>query len=392
VLVLAASVYQVPIIETAKRLGYRVVTTDNVPDNPGHRLADASHDVDTMDTRRVLDLARREQICGILAPCTDVAVTTAAHVAEQLGLPGPPRASTHILTEKRRFRAFQSGAGFAAPQHVCLGEGERPHPGLFDGRHWLIKPNRGSGCKGVFVIRTAADYARHVAECQSYCGDDTVVMEEYLTGTQHSCEGMVLAGRVVQSLVTDRDTAPWPYTATTGHRVPSRLTAAMQDLALRTIETLMQQLDIQAGPFDCDFIADGERIVLLELTPRLGGNSLYRLYGFALGVDLAVNAIAYACGEPLDLPEQGTPRACALTILGVRDRAGRLSWNAAEASALRAEPWVHSLDFDVAQGTNVEPFKHGRCRVGEALISAEDRTGVDQRLQELQQRLALQAI
>jgi hypothetical protein len=33
-LVLAASMYQIPAIETAKRLGYRVITTDNVPDNP----------------------------------------------------------------------------------------------------------------------------------------------------------------------------------------------------------------------------------------------------------------------------------------------------------------------------------------------------------------------
>src|SRR5215471_11710961 len=89
-LVLGAGVYQIPAIETAKRLGYRVLTTDNVPENPGHALADRMFAVDTTDVARVTAIAERQQISGVIAPCTDVAVVTAALVAERLHLPGPP--------------------------------------------------------------------------------------------------------------------------------------------------------------------------------------------------------------------------------------------------------------------------------------------------------------
>ena len=72
-LVLAASRYQIPIITTAKRLGYRVLTIDNVPDNPGHALADQACFIDTTDIQGVLAVARRERVDGVIAACTDVA-------------------------------------------------------------------------------------------------------------------------------------------------------------------------------------------------------------------------------------------------------------------------------------------------------------------------------
>ena len=105
-LVLAASAYQVDTILTAKRLGYVVLTTDNVPGNPGHELADRAYDVDTTDREGVLRIAQSEGIAGIIAPCTDVAVETAAYVSSTLGLQGVPPASAELLTRKLAFREF----------------------------------------------------------------------------------------------------------------------------------------------------------------------------------------------------------------------------------------------------------------------------------------------
>ncbi|CAN5923645.1 hypothetical protein BH11MYX4_BH11MYX4_04620 [soil metagenome] len=103
-LVLGASRYQLEVIQKAKDLGYRVVTTDNVPGNPGHTVADQSFVVDTTDLDQVLEIARREQVIGVVAPCTDVAVPTAAHVSDALGLCGIPFQSARSLTSKLLFR------------------------------------------------------------------------------------------------------------------------------------------------------------------------------------------------------------------------------------------------------------------------------------------------
>ena len=146
VLVLAASVYQLDAIRTARRLGYRTVTVDNRPENPGHAMADASYTVDTTDRDGVLEVARRESIAGIVSPCTDVAVPTAAYVAEQLGLPGPPFKSTLITCSKSAFRGFLKAHKFACPETFDIDPTFEPEPGLFD-RKWVVKPNRSSGSK-----------------------------------------------------------------------------------------------------------------------------------------------------------------------------------------------------------------------------------------------------
>jgi biotin carboxylase len=390
-LVLAAAIYQIPAIETAKRLGYRVITSDNTPENPGHTLADASFGIDTTDVSGVLALARKERISGVIAPCTDVAVVTAAHVAEQLHLPGPPPSAACVLSRKYSFREFLRQAGFTCPRVFLVNGDDLPDRGLFDGRPWLLKPNRSSGSRGVFIVSTCDEFSAHLAESRAFSLDRTVILEEFIDGTQHTCEGVLQAGRIALGLLTDRDTAPKPYTATTGHRVPTRLPETIQRVALRTIEDVFARLHVASGPFDCDFVVSGEHIALIEIAPRVGGNSLSKLFKAALDFDFVAYAVTHACADPYALPEFRQPKPVSIAILGVEER-GRLAWNAAEANALRQEAWMDNLTLDFPQGTPVERFINGRHRVGEALIIGNDRKDLDGRMAELRRRLALTAI
>ena len=316
-LVLAASKYQVPAIETAKALGYRVITTDNVPTNPGHALADASYQVDTTDADGVLRLATKEKISGVIAPGTDVAVITAARIAEVLGLPGPSPDAAVLLTQKLAFRAFLQDAGLACPLVIRITDGLRLDGGLFGSAKWLLKPNCSSGSKGIFIVNDEAEYYSRVVDSRSFSLDGEAFLEEFLEGSQHTCEGVLEGGKVVLALLTDRDTASPPYTATRGHRVPSRLPAHVQAEALSTIESVMARLGVSDGPFDCDFVATRDRVVLIEITPRLGGNSLSSLFKAALDFDLVAYAVTTACGDLYPVPPSTSPKPAAIKILGV---------------------------------------------------------------------------
>jgi biotin carboxylase len=387
-LVLAASIYQLPAIRAAKALGYRVVATDNVPTNPGHALADASHGVDTTDQRAVLELAKEERIDGIVAPGTDVAVETAAYVAEQLGLPGPGIAAARTLTHKRLFREFLRRAGLPCPHVLDAGDGEAGADRLFDECRWLVKPNRSSGSKGVFVVDNRAQLEARIAESRRFSIDGQALLEEFVDGSQHTLEAIVRDGRLALALLTDRDTVPPPHTATRGHRVPSRLSEQRRRDAVEAIEQVLRLTGVRDGPLDCDFVADNERIVLIEMTPRLGGNSLSRLFEASLDVDLVSAAVRHACGDRVALPPARQPRPAAVVILGA-ERAGRVRWDAEQARLLAREPWLRTLLFDVAQGDAVDAFINGRHRVGEALVVGSTRDEVDARLTELAERLQL---
>ena len=62
VLLLGGSYFQIPSIETTRRLGHYATTCDYRPDNPGHALADEYHNISTTAQKGVLELARKLEI------------------------------------------------------------------------------------------------------------------------------------------------------------------------------------------------------------------------------------------------------------------------------------------------------------------------------------------
>ena len=88
IMILGASVYQVPLIRTAKRMGlYTIVSS--IPGNyPGFSDADKVCYINTIDKEAILDVCREEGVSGICTSGTDVAVATIGHVNEAMGLAG----------------------------------------------------------------------------------------------------------------------------------------------------------------------------------------------------------------------------------------------------------------------------------------------------------------
>ena len=390
-LILAASLYQLEAIKTAKRLGYRVVTTDNTPANPGHALADKSYGVDTTDRDAVLDLARRECVDGVIAPCTDVALPTAAYVAEQLALPGAPLDSAHMVTSKVAFRDFLKKNSFPMPETYAVSANSRPDRRLFIGERWIVKPDRSSGSKGVCIIDSEQDFYQHLPETLRFSPTRVGVLEKFLEGFQGTCEGFLSGGRVVLSWVLDRQTAPAPYVTTCGHRVPSRLPATLQARLITYLETIWRMLCIENGPFDCDFVVSNDEVYILEMTPRLGGNSISSLVRLAAHCDIVELSVKHACGDLELIPKQPAVKPTAVVLLGVFKQ-GRLCYDASEMKALQNEPWVKSLVLDAKLGEPVVPFINSRHRVGEAIVYGKDRDELDARVLELKQRLGLKAV
>ncbi len=389
-LVLAASRYQVPVIQTAKRLGYRVVTTDNVPSNPGHALADKWYSADTTDKEAVLDIARRERASGIIAACTDVAVPTAAYVAGQLGLRGVPLASAEVVCNKIAFRDFLRRHAFPVPKAYSIAHDFEAGEILFR-RPWIMKPDQSSGCKGVFILRSRATFCQYLAETLRYSPASRGILEEYIDGFQGTCEGILERGEMAATFSLDRQTVEPPYVATCGHHVPSRLTLRLQKRLLSMLEEIWRTLGIRDGPFDCDFVATGEEIYILELSPRIGGNCISTLLKQATGYDIVEYSVRHACNDRTHVPEIIHTRPTAVILLGVSE-GGHLVYDRTEAKALRQAEWVDSLSIDVDFGEPVLPFTNGRHRVGEALVFGKNRDDLDARVIEFRRRLNVRTV
>lgn len=389
-LVLAASTNQLEAIRTAKRLGYRVITLDNVPSNPGHALADRSHDVDTTDLEGVLQVAQNERISGILAACTDVAVPTVAYVAEKLGLPGFPLASARILTSKIQFRRLLAEHHLPHPRALPVSQDSELADDWFSIRPWILKPDRSSGCKGTFIVSSKAEFRARLPETLAFSANHAAVLEEFLVGRQGTFEGVLRDGRVTLSFLLDRQTAPPPYATTMGHLFPSRLPLPAQEKLIQLVESVFHRLNIRHTVFDCDFVATADEVYLLEMSPRAGGNSISGLLRRATGIDLMEYAVRWACGNIPDVPKATRLRAAAVLLLGVEEF-GKLQYDHAQMLALRGENWVDSLTLDLPLGAAVRPYINSRNLVGEAFLFGTSREDLDAKVVQFRGRLDLRA-
>ncbi|HIY50532.1 MAG TPA: hypothetical protein IAA43_01130, partial [Candidatus Olsenella avicola] len=185
ILLLGGSRQQVVAIEAARRLGYRTVLCDYLPDNPGQFAADVFYQESTTDRERMLEIARAEGVGGVLAYSSDPAAPTAAYVAEALGLPTNPLSSVETLSEKHLFRRHLAEHGFPCPAAVPVpaSAGADEVAARAKGMRWpvVLKPTDSSGSKGVSVIDRVDEDSleRALTFARSFSRNGTLVLEEY---------------------------------------------------------------------------------------------------------------------------------------------------------------------------------------------------------------------
>ncbi|MDO4538468.1 MAG: hypothetical protein Q4B54_09940, partial [Coriobacteriales bacterium] len=84
--VVGASHFQVPLIETAQRMGCEVHAFAWECGDPGESLADAFHPISIVETDAIVEECRRIGVDGICTIASDLATVAVCTVADALGL------------------------------------------------------------------------------------------------------------------------------------------------------------------------------------------------------------------------------------------------------------------------------------------------------------------
>ncbi|MBN2598110.1 MAG: ATP-grasp domain-containing protein [Marinifilaceae bacterium] len=298
ILLLGGSYFQVPSVLAAKKLGYHVITCDFVPENPGHQYADEYYNISTTDKELVLELAGKLKIDGIVAYASDPAAPTAAYVSEKMKLPGNSYQSVKILAEKDLFRNFLQKNGFNLPKSKGF---ESLADALLEVDDFsfplMVKPVDSSGSKGVGKIHSAGELVSAFEYAMSFSRTKRIVMEEFLVkkGPQIHGDAFVCGGKICFCYLGDHHfdekVNPFvPYSTT----LPSIHSAAILSRIESELQRLFDLLEIKQGAFNIEVrIDEDDRIFLMEIGPRNGGNLVPQLEQYASGFNM-VNATVEA--------------------------------------------------------------------------------------------------
>ena len=181
-LLLGGARYLLPVIEEAHRLGIYVITCDYLPDNAAHKFSDEYRNVSITDRDAVLETALALGIDGIMSFACDPGVTTAAYVAEKMGLPfAGSYEAVSILQNKGRFRRFLAEHGFNVPWARSYTEADEA---LADAAafRWpmIVKPVDSAGSKGVTRVDGPGELAAAIARAKEFSLCGGFIIEQFI--------------------------------------------------------------------------------------------------------------------------------------------------------------------------------------------------------------------
>ena len=309
ILLLGGSAQQIVAIETAKRLGYFTVLCDYLSDNPGQYVADKFYLVSTTDKDAVLEVAKNENVDGVLAYASDPAAPTAAYVAEKLGLPGSPYKSVEILCNKDRFRKFLSDNNFCTPKakgYTDLGNAIDDLKNNYFKYPVIVKPVDSSGSKGVSKIDSIDEENDKLDYAMSFSRSKKIIIEEFVEkfGYQIAGDGLSVNGKLVfryfaNDHFDEKCVNPFvPISASFPYSMPQ----AVQDKIHGEIQRLLDLLHMQTTTYNFDMRLDKDyNVYLMEVAPRDGGNYIPDVIKYATGIDLVECAVKAAMGEKIEI-------------------------------------------------------------------------------------------
>ncbi|MBV8856078.1 MAG: ATP-grasp domain-containing protein [Acidobacteria bacterium] len=195
ILVIGSGQWQLHLIRTAKAHGLYVINTNLYEDSLGFRFADLGLAVDIYDKEGHLALAREYGVEAVTTDQIDIAVPTAAYVAEQLGLPGIGSRMAELFTNKVRMREFCAAHGTLQPAYfVCHSFEEAARAASSLGYPVIIKPTDNRSSRGVFKVGSEAELRAALPETLANSREPRFLVEQYIGGVELTVEGFKAGG------------------------------------------------------------------------------------------------------------------------------------------------------------------------------------------------------
>lgn len=307
---MGGSAQQVIAIRKAKELGYYTILCDYLPDNPGQYVADRYYNTSTTDVEAVYQIAKDEQVDGILAYASDPAALPGAIVAERLGLPTNPAKSVEILGLKYPWRRFLKENGFACPKFYPF-QPKTPIDEIINAIRGfsfpvVVKPTDSSGSKGVTKLDDLDGLEDAIAWADSYSRNKLLLVEEYIQRGFPSVIGgdiFVWDGKIVlfgeMECLRDTDNSPL---IPIGEKFPLCVSEKQKTKIHNELQRIVTALGIRFGELNIEIILDNDdNVHFLELGPRAGGNMIPIQLSDAYGIDLVKANVQAAMGYKPDI-------------------------------------------------------------------------------------------
>lgn len=287
-LILNGSHSDIPLIQSAKALGFYVITTGNNPRLIGHRYSDEQCFADFSNPGAVLAVAQNLKIDAVCSCSNDFGMISASYIAEKMNLAGHDSyETTKILHEKDVFKKFSAAHDIPTPYAESF---DNPDEALsaMARRHFplIVKPVDLGGGKGVSIVRDVQEGEASVNLAFAASHTKRIVVEDFLEGSQHSFSTFIVKGKVVFHFSDNEYSYLNPFLVSTSAAPAVNVDTVAEEL-IAVIEKIAGLLSLKDGIFHIQYLYRNHKATILEITRRCSGDLYPYPVDYATGLDWA---------------------------------------------------------------------------------------------------------
>lgn len=324
---LGASHADIPILKAAKRLGYYVITSGNNPKDLGHQFADEYVDADYSDYKQMLETAKSLKIDAICPAANDFSALSAAYIAESLGFKNYDSFATlEILHHKDKYRDFAKNNSIPTPFAYSFTEAKSAID-FFKNKQLfplIIKPIDLSGGKGVSVVHSQTELENNIGKAFALSKARRIVIEEYLTGSNHGASMFLQNGKVAFSFFDNEYYYKNPFLVSAAS-TPSAISNIAKEELIKTSNKIASLLKLANGIFHLQFINSAKGPIITEICRRTPGDLYIRLIEIATGLDYSSLIVKAFTGQDLPNISETPPKGFFLRHCIMASKSGKIS-------------------------------------------------------------------
>lgn len=371
IMVLAAGLLQIDVIEKAKSMGYYVLAVDGNPKAAGFNVADKAICADIVNEETMLKIARDEHVDGVIHPCSEVSMAVMGRINDELGLSGISREQAICATNKHLMRkAFEKGNA-PSPKSILAQDAEDAWSRLqneFD-TDAILKPSRNSGSRGIAKVSRnmdKGDFIRAYDEALSESRDHSVLIEQFIEGPEFSIEMIVWRGDIHVLTVTDKKTTGVPHFVELGHNQPSCFSATDVETLKAAAVAGVRALGVNNCACHAEAKLMNGKAYLMEVGARLGGDFIStELTHLSTGIDMVAAAIDVALGVEPDLSAKEEPKGVCIRYFCPKP--GKLV--SISNTEVLNNPHVYLWEIYPKEGDVIPAVTSSLCRSGHVIVT-----------------------
>lgn len=371
IMVLAAGLLQIDVIEKAKSMGYYVLAVDGNPKAPGFNVADKAICADIVNEETMLKIARDEHVDGVIHPCSEVSMAVMGRINDELGLSGISCEQAICATNKHLMRkAFEKGNA-PSPKSILAQDAEDAWSRLqneFD-TDAILKPSRNSGSRGIAKVSRDMDkgeFIRAYDEALSESRDHSVLIEQFIEGPEFSIEMIVWQGEIHVLTVTDKKTTGAPHFVELGHNQPSCFSATDVETLKAAAVAGVRALGVNNCACHAEAKLMNGKAYLMEVGARLGGDFIStELTHLSTGIDMVAAAIDVALGVEPDLSAKEEPKGVCVRYFCPKP--GKLV--SISNTEVLNNPHVYLWEIYPKEGDVIPAVTSSLCRSGHVIVT-----------------------